>query len=211
MSLELQLEIEGLTDKSWARIERRLFERAAAEKFEPTRAPPQAGAGVGWWMALAMTMAGATAAIGGALVWHALSVPPRAPVQAPWRVTTGASGAHVDLGEVGIDLSPQSDVVVRAVGADFAAARTAYDVDVQVQRGVVRVTQGERHADIGAGEAWSTRVESPAETRAPWVTSSEPEAPLAKAPAHVRSPGALEESARRFASWRSASVDWVVY
>jgi hypothetical protein len=47
------------------------------------------------------------------------------------------------------------DVVVRVVGTHFAVSRSAAEIDVQVQRGAVEVTRGDRRIAVQAGETWS--------------------------------------------------------
>jgi hypothetical protein len=46
------------------------------------------------------------------------------------------------------------DVHVRVVGTHFAVARNAADVVVEVQHGVVEVSEGTSHVDVHAGERW---------------------------------------------------------
>jgi hypothetical protein len=62
------------------------------------------------------------------------------------------------------------DVHVRVVGTHFAVARSAADVVVEVQRGVVEVSEGADHVDVHSGERW------PMATPATSVASSAPTA-----------------------------------
>ena len=74
----------------------------------------------------------------------------------------------LERGRVECDVPPRGDrppfavqagdVAVRVVGTHFAVTRSAADVEVDVQRGVVEVVEGSRRIDVHAGEAWPLRA-----------------------------------------------------
>lgn len=64
------------------------------------------------------------------------------------------------------------DVMVRVIGTHFAVTRGASSTEVDVQRGVVQVTEGAERVDVHAGETW------PAASRRPPLS-----APAVPAPA----------------------------
>jgi hypothetical protein len=97
------------------------------------------------------------------------------------------------------------DVMVRVVGTHFAVSREAGDVDVDVQRGVVEVTAGDRRVDVHAGESWpSSAPVAPSSTPAvpPSATSSAAPVSAPGAGVPAPSPRELYESASRMEASR---------
>jgi hypothetical protein len=108
-SLEKTAEVEPLSDARWARIERGVFDSLPIDG--PSSGPVQRRdpAPGRFRLAGALVLAGALAAVLGAVAWRTLVQPP-APVAAPTRVETAANGSHVEFGESTVDVGPESSV-----------------------------------------------------------------------------------------------------
>jgi hypothetical protein len=92
------------------------------------------------------------------------------------------------------------EVTVRVVGTHFAVARSAADVDVDVQRGVVEVTSNGEHRDVRAGESWPSNPGAlPA---SPTASAAPPSAPTPSASVPVPTPRELYEAASRLEASR---------
>jgi hypothetical protein len=247
-----KMDIEGLSEQRWSRLERNLFERVARGEARPQLPDARPPSAARWRATAALVLAGAAAAVGGAAGWRALATPSRVVAFGPSRIAAGASGSHVAVGDSTVDVAPDStawvtgddargvtvllekgrvecevaprhgrppfsveagDVVVRVVGTHFAVTRTASEVDVQVQHGVVEVTSGGRRVEVHGGETWpqptpappteaAPAPESPAanpgEPRTGSTTASAPASPAAASPG----PRALYESASRLEATR---------
>jgi hypothetical protein len=247
-----KMDIEGLSEQRWSRLERTLFDRVARGEARPPLPDSRPHSAPRWRAATALVLAGAAAAVGGAVAWRTLATPPHVVAFGPSRIAAGASGSHVAVGESTVDVAPDStawvtgddargvtvllekgrvecevaprrgrppfsveagDVVVRVVGTHFAVTRTASEVGVQVQRGVVEVTSGAQRVEVHAGETWpqiapSTASSEPSTPQAPAAMAAEPPAtspasPTAAGPAPAPpSPRALYESASRLEATR---------
>jgi FecR protein len=121
--LSRSLEIEPLSEARWARVERAVLD-AHLDAPAPETATREAKS---WRMAAAfLVLAGAFAAISGALAWRVLSPAGR---ENPTRVETAANGSRVEFGESTIDVGPTS--AVRLAGDD------AHGITVTLDRGRV--------------------------------------------------------------------------
>jgi hypothetical protein len=78
------------------------------------------------------------------------------------------------------------DVVVRVVGTHFAVTRGVSSTEVEVQRGVVQITEGAERVDVHAGETWPAASPRPP-LSAPAVQAP---APSPAAPTHDPTPSA---------------------
>jgi hypothetical protein len=123
-----------------------------------------------------------------------------APQSTAWVTADEAHGVTVLLeqGRVECEVAPRhgrppftveaADVVVRVVGTHFAVSRSAAEIDVQVQRGVVEVTRGDRRIAVQAGETWPPgppalpSAPSPAIAAAPVVPAAPPPSPAIGGP-----------------------------
>jgi hypothetical protein len=250
-----KMDIEGLSEQRWSRVERDLFDRVARGEAEPQAADPRVASPPRWRAAAALVLAGAAAAVGGGVAWRALAPSSRVVAYGPSRISAGASGSHVTVGDSTVDVAPQTtawvtgddahgvtvllekgrvecevaprqgrprfaveagDVHVRVVGTHFAVTRAASEVDVQVQRGVVEVTSGERRVEVHAGETWPQRPPAAALPVLPSASSAPlgtmlPEEPAATPPgsspaasiaAAAPTPRAAYESASRLEATR---------
>ncbi len=234
-----QSTVEPLSQQRWAGIERDLFERVASGEADPKAQAERADVVSRWRMAAALVLAGAAAAIGGGVAWHALSPPARIEALAPSRVTTQAAGSHVSVGEATLDVAPRSTLVVsgddargvtvvlergrvecevpprkgrppfsveagevpvRVMGTHFAVARSAADVEVDVQRGVVEVISNGDRRDVRAGAIWPSTP--PALPPAQMGASASPAAPIPSPPVGAPSPRELYEAASRLEASR---------
>jgi hypothetical protein len=198
-------EVEPLSERQWSRIERDLFARIEQGAAEPA-APGTQREELNRWrtprLAAALVLAGAVAAIGGGLAvrWVGTTSAPRDVVASPSRITTEASGSHVNVGEATLDVGPQSavsvrgddvqgvtvvlergrvecevpprhgrppfavqagDVTVRVIGTHFGVTRGVSTTAVDVQRGVVHVSDGTEQVDVHAGETWPALAPRP--------------------------------------------------
>ena len=97
--------IEPLSDASWQRIERGVFQQVT--EVERREAEPPSSKRPRYTYAL--VLAGATALVVGFAAWR-LGGPPVG-VQ-PYRVVTLESGTHVDYGEAALDVASQSTLLV---------------------------------------------------------------------------------------------------
>jgi hypothetical protein len=122
--LSRSLEVEPLSEARWARVERAVLD-AKLDVNPTTETAPREPKG--WRMAAGvLVLAGALAAISGALAWRALL--PEASENAT-RVETAANGSRVEFGESTIDVGPTS--AVRLAGDD------AHGIVVTLDRGRV--------------------------------------------------------------------------
>jgi hypothetical protein len=125
-----RLDIEPLSERQWARVERELFDRVDQSA---SNAGPQAqqahheGPGA-WRTAVALMLAGAAAALGGAATWHVVGAQ-RREAAAPSRITTDAAASHVNVGESTLQVAPRSTIAV--FGDD------THGVTVMLERGRV--------------------------------------------------------------------------
>jgi len=132
-----KLDIEPLGDSRWSRIERALFARVAHGEAEAKAVAAQAGATPRWHVAAALVMAGAMAAIGGAVGWRTWEAP-HAVVITPSRVSTGVTASRLNVGEATLDVDPQSVVTVSGDdehGIDVKLERGRVECDVPPRRG----------------------------------------------------------------------------
>jgi len=104
-----KIDIEPLGEASWGRVERSLFDSPEALR-SPESVSPRADTTLRWRPMVSLVLAGAVAAVGGAVAWRSLlQVEPQG---GPTRVETGANGSRVEIGESVIEVGPQSAVRV---------------------------------------------------------------------------------------------------
>ncbi len=125
MSLGKKIDIEPLGDGRWTRVERAVF--SALPDHEAGTQTPAVEAVAPRWRPALLVLAGAFAAVVGAVTWRAL-VQPDAP-SGPTRIETAAYGSKVEVGESTVEVGPQS--VVRLTGDD------AHGVNVLLDEGRV--------------------------------------------------------------------------
>jgi len=138
MGLGKKLDIEPLGEQRWSRIERDLFERVAEAEARAEPAVERVASAPRWRMATALVLAGAVAAVGGAVAWRSLSTPARVVAVVPSRITTAAAGSSVNVGEATLDLAPQSTVFVSgddAQGVTVALDRGRVECEVPPRKG----------------------------------------------------------------------------
>jgi FecR protein len=131
-SAALKIAVEPLSEARWARVERAVLGASAGAIVgrEPLAPTPR------WRLAAGLlVLAGAVAAIAGALMGRALQPEARGGAT---RLQTAANGSHVEFGESTIDVGPTS--AVRLAGDDSHGVFLTLDTgrvecDVQPRRG----------------------------------------------------------------------------
>ena len=110
MASEKKRDVEPLSDLSWQRIERNVFNALANAPSTPATVPAPIPAG-GRRLAIGLAVVGAAAVL--ALVtWRASVWTPTATASAPSRIVTHESGTHVAWGEATLDVAADSAVLV---------------------------------------------------------------------------------------------------
>ncbi len=108
-------DLEPLSAARWARVERELFDRLDREEAspQPETAPARRTA---LRTMTGLMLAGAAAAIVGAVSWEALR-PSHAATAGVSRVATEGSASHVEFGEASLDVGPHSAVLLEGDAA----------------------------------------------------------------------------------------------
>ncbi len=119
-----KFEIEDLSSERWSKIERDVFERLDRE--EVPRSSAQLRASRGPRRAIAtFVLAGAAAAVIGAVAWEKLRPATHGEQTNVSRVSTDDSASHVQVGENEVDVGAHSSVAIR--GNDTAGIEIALD------------------------------------------------------------------------------------
>lgn len=180
----MKLPIEPLPEQTWARVEDRVVSAPPGASHEPE---PRRWGGV--------ALGGAALAV--AVVAIAIALWPGAPQAHLTTVSTDAASAELALGEVTLEVAPDSELSARgsdAAGWDVRLARGAVTcevparegrpplrvhaggvrvevvgtrftvrrdpaLEVTVERGVVRVVDGNLAVELAAGERWPRAAE----------------------------------------------------
>jgi hypothetical protein len=106
-----EIEVEPLSDQRWSRIERSLMERVEADSNDASKRtvePRRRLGGRAWLVAAALV------GVVGAVTVGIVSMPQRAAVEQPSRITTGTTPSHLALSGLTLDVEPESAVVVGA-------------------------------------------------------------------------------------------------
>lgn len=226
-----QIEVEPLSERRWAKVERALFSRGAIEVLavqEHSLGARRSAGGRGWLLAVGGIVALLVA------VFVVTALPERAVVEQPSRITTGLSASHLELPGLSLDVEPQSAVVVGpetpngvllvldrgSITCDVA--ERAKEAPLVVQAGAARVrvvgtrfrvTRVGESARVGVqegivevsagGRSWRVSAGEEWQTEAPDLAPIEAVASSSAAPLDVSAPSAATSERRSSSSSRT--------
>jgi len=130
-----RFEVEDLPPERWNRIERAVFDRLDREGTQPAAAREPSGSRRA---VVSFVLAGAAAAVIGAVAWETLRPASHVEQANVSRFTTDDSVSHVQVGENELDVAAHSSVAIRgtdAAGIEIALDRGEVECEVAPRQG----------------------------------------------------------------------------